>query len=208
MNNERKKHWENVYETKAPYQVGWRQEVPQTSLDFIKSCGLKKSAEIIDVGGGDSKLIDHLLDEGFENITVLDISAKAIDKAKQRLGDKAENVNWIVSDILEFEPDTSYDIWHDRATFHFLTSPEEIEKYITIAQNFVTGYLTIGTFSEDGPQKCSGLPVTRYNEETIAYAFKSGFEKMQCIREDHTTPSEKVQNFLFCSFMRKMNNLY
>ena len=126
MKLDRKKHWETVHETKNPDQVSWTQEIPKTSLKFIRSFKLNKKAKIIDIGGGDSKLVDYLLKEGYNNITVLDISEKAIAKAKKRLGEKASKVNWIVSDITEFEPDTSFDVWHDRATFHFLTTDDQI----------------------------------------------------------------------------------
>jgi hypothetical protein len=205
MNITRKNHWETVYETKNPDQVSWTQEVPKTSLDFIHSFGLAKTAKIIDIGGGDSKLVDYLLDEGFENITVLDISAIALNKAKQRLGHKAKKVNWVVSDITEFKPNTTFDVWHDRATFHFLTTAEQIATYTNIARHAVTGYLTIGTFSNNGPQKCSGLDIKQYNEETLATELQNGFCKLRCVLEDHTTPFNTTQNFLFCSFKRHTN---
>jgi cyclopropane fatty-acyl-phospholipid synthase-like methyltransferase len=205
MNNKTKKHWETVYETKSPDQVSWTQEVPKTSLDFIHSFGLAKTAKLIDVGGGDSKLVDYLLDEGFENITVLDISTKALEKAKQRLGDKAKKVNWIVSDITDFKPNTIFDVWHDRATFHFLTSKEQVTKYMNTARKAVNGYLTIGTFSYSGPKKCSGLNTKQYNEETLAAELQNGFDKIRCVTEDHVTPFDTTQNFLFCSFKRHLN---
>lgn len=197
-----KRHWETVYGTKTPDQVSWTQEVPKTSLDFISSLNLEKSASIIDIGGGDSKLVDFLLEDGFENITVLDISEKALERAKERLGSKADLVNWVVSDITAFEPNTSFDVWHDRATFHFLTTTEQIEKYMITARNSVTGYLTIGTFSENGPKKCSGLDIKQYSEETLTAELQNGFEKIRCVTEDHTTPFDTTQNFLFCSFRR------
>ena len=169
MNNiDRKNHWETVYETKNPDQVSWTQELPQTSLDFISSFELSKDASIIDVGGGDSKLVDYLLEKGFENITVLDISEKALEKVKNRLGSKAQKVNWIVSDITEFEPTTTYDVWHDRATFHFLTTNAQISKYMEIARKSVNQFMSIGTFSEKGPTKCSGLDIKQYTEQTLA----------------------------------------
>lgn len=204
--NKRKKHWETVYETKNPNEISWTQEVPKTSLDFINSFGLNKKAKIIDIGGGDSKLVDHLLEQGYENITVLDISEKALEKAKNRLGNKAQKINWIVSDIADFQPDTTYDIWHDRATFHFLTTPEQITKYLNIIQMSVTGFLTIGIFSENGPKKCSGLEIKQYNEEMLATEFNNSFEKIRCITEDHITPFDTKQNFLFCGFKRKKLN--
>ena len=205
MNLDSKKHWETVYETKNPEQVSWTQEKPQISLDFINSLDLDKSAKIIDVGGGDSKLVDYLLEEGFENVSVLDISATALEKAKKRLGDKANNVNWIVSDITEFSPSTTYDLWHDRAAFHFLTTPEQISKYVNIVRNAVTGYLIIGTFSENGPKKCSGLDIKQYSEDKLITEFENYFEKITCTTEDHITPFDTMQNFLFCSFKRKSN---
>lgn len=205
METTRKNHWETVYETKNPNEVSWTQEIPKTSLDFIKSFDLTKKSKIIDVGGGDSKLVDFLIEEGFENITVLDISAKAIEKAKARLGVNAEKVNWIVSDITEFEPNETFEVWHDRATFHFLTSEEQIQKYMETARKSVSGYLTIGTFSENGPKKCSGLDIKQYSEETLTAEMENGFEKIKCVTEDHTTPFETKQNFLFCSFKRQLN---
>ena len=194
--NSFKKHWENVYETKNPDQVSWTQEVPKTSLDFIASFGLNKQAKIIDIGGGDSTLVDHLLKQGYENITVLDISEKALEKSQKRLGNKARKVTWVVSDILDFQPDTTYDIWHDRAAFHFLTEADQISKYAGILQTSVTGFATIGTFSENGPKKCSGLEIAQYNEETLSRKFDSCFERINCITEDHTTPFNTIQNFL------------
>jgi 2-polyprenyl-3-methyl-5-hydroxy-6-metoxy-1,4-benzoquinol methylase len=202
MDTESKKHWETVYETKNPEEVSWTQEIPKTSLDFIYSFNLPKSAKIIDIGGGDSKLVDHLIEEGFENITVLDISAAALLKAKQRLGEKGKKVNWIVSDITQFEPNTRFDVWHDRATFHFLTTPKQTSKYIEIAEKSVNGYLIIGTFSENGPKKCSGLDIKQYNEEALTNELKNSFKKISCVTEDHKTPFNTTQNFLFCSFKK------
>lgn len=203
MNNDTKQHWETIYETKNAEQVSWTQDVPQTSLALIRSFGLMKSAKIIDIGGGDSKLVDFLLREGFENITVLDVSAKALDKAKQRLGKRADKVTWIVSDITCFKPEISYDVWHDRAMFHFLTTKEQIAAYLNTARKAVTGYLIIGTFSNNGPKKCSGLNVQQYSEETLTNELRNGFDKITCITEDHVTPFKTIQNFLFCSFKRQ-----
>ncbi len=204
-NQNRKNHWETVYKTKNPDQVSWTQEVPKTSLDFIHSFGVDKTARIIDIGGGDSKLVDYLVDAGFENITVLDISAKALEKAQQRLGDKAEKVNWVVSDITEFRPNTTFDIWHDRATFHFLTTKEQVTKYLEIARESINGYMIIGTFSNNGPTKCSGLDIKQYDEQTLTAEFQNDFDKLKCIMEDHITPFNTTQNFLFCSFKRQEN---
>jgi SAM-dependent methyltransferase len=196
-------HWDTVYKNNEPNQVSWTQEIPKTSLEFINSFGLKKTAKIIDIGGGDSKLVDYLLDEGFENITVLDISYQAINKAKNRLGENAKRVDWVVSDITAFETDKIFDVWHDRATFHFLTTSDQIAKYMEIARKSVSSFLTIGTFSESGPEKCSGLQIKQYSEEKLTAELKDGFDKIKCITEDHITPFNTAQNFLFCSFKRK-----
>jgi 2-polyprenyl-3-methyl-5-hydroxy-6-metoxy-1,4-benzoquinol methylase len=197
-----KKHWETVYATKTPEQVSWTQDIPKTSLDFIHSFNVDKSAKVIDIGGGDSKLVDFLLNEGFENITVLDISAKALEKAKQRLGDKARKVHWVVSDVTAFEPGTTYDVWHDRATFHFLTTREQVAKYLDTARKAVNGFLAIGTFSERGPKQCSGLDIKQYTEDTLAAELQNGFDKIRCVTEDHLTPFDTTQHFLFCSFRK------
>ena len=205
MNDTTKKHWETVYTNKQPDEVSWTQEIPKTSLDFIHTFHLPKTAKIIDIGGGDSRLVDFLLEEGYENITVLDISETALAKAKARLGDKSKKVNWIVSDITEFKPQTTFDVWHDRATFHFLTTKEQISKYLAIAKKAVNGYLTIGTFTTEGPKKCSGLDIKQYNEEELQKQLSKGFTKIRCINEDHVTPFKTIQHFLFCSFKRQVS---
>lgn len=207
MEKTAKNHWDTVYETKTPGQRSWTQEIPETSLDFIHSFGLPKTAKIIDIGGGDSRLVDFLLQEGFENITVLDISDKALEKAKTRLGDSAQKVNWIVSDIAEFQPDTMYDLWHDRATFHFLTLEEQVKKYVQVCGGHVAagGYLMLATFSEKGPKKCSGLEVKQYSQTTMSTRFEKRFERIKCIEENHFTPAKTSQQFLFCSFRRSGN---
>ena len=200
---ERKYHWENVYKTKAPNQVSWTQAVPTISLNFIRNCKLDKSAQIIDVGAGDSKLVDYLLADGFKNITVLDISEKALEKAQKRLGEKAEQVTWIPCDITKFKPEKPFDLWHDRAAFHFLTSDEQIKKYQTIAKTWVKGHMVIGTFSTNGPTKCSGLEIKQYNKELLQDVFKSGFNIIEIEQENHITPFNTSQNFIFCSFKKK-----
>ncbi len=197
---ERKNHWETVYKTKQPNEVSWTQENPKTSLDLIRETNLDKSVKIIDIGGGDSRLVDFLLAEGYENVSVLDISFNALERAKNRLGKNAEKVNWIVSDITEFKPETTYDIWHDRATFHFLTTTEQIGKYSEITQNWNNGFLIIGTFSKNGPTKCSGLDIKQYSESELENQFSNRFKKIKCISEDHLTPFKTTQNFTFCAF--------
>lgn len=198
-----KNHWENVYETKNPDEVSWTQKIPQTSLDLIEEASKDKSSKIIDIGGGDSNLTDFLLEKGFANISVLDISAKALEKAKERLGAQAENIDWITTNITEFEPPTTYDIWHDRAAFHFLTTEEEIKKYAEIVKNAVSDTLIIGTFSVNGPQKCSGLSIVQYDEDRLKAIFSENFELVKSFTEDHITPFNTVQNFIFCQFKKK-----
>jgi SAM-dependent methyltransferase len=201
--NDSKQHWEHIYTEKQPQEVSWTQEVPETSLAFIRETGLPKSAQIIDIGGGDSKLVDYLLLEGYENITVLDISEKALERVRQRLGAKADKVTWIVTDITSFAPVVQYDCWHDRAAFHFLTSEEQIAQYLAIAGKAVKGYLTIGTFSYDGPTKCSGLTIKQYDETALAAQLSGGFTKIKCITENHVTPFNTQQHFVVCSFKVK-----
>lgn len=195
-----KQHWEKIYTEKQPNEVSWTQDIPETSLAFLRETELPKSARIIDIGGGDSKLVDFLLAAGYENITVLDISEKALERAKERLGPLAGKVTWIVSDITTFEPAGHYDWWHDRAAFHFLTTTEQIDKYVNTAKRAVKGYLTIGTFSVDGPTKCSGLTIKQYDEAALQQQWSDGFTKVKCITEDHLTPFNTKQHFLFCTF--------
>lgn len=196
-----KNHWEHIYNTKQPNQVSWTQEVPTISINFVKQLQIPKNASIIDVGGGDSKFVDCLLAEGYTNISVLDISEAAINRAKSRLGEKAINVNWIVGDILDFNPTGHYDLWHDRAAFHFQTDISSISKYIEIVKKACSDKIVIGTFSVDGPTKCSGLEIKQYEETSLKNEFENAqFNNIECKREDHITPSGSVQNFIFCAF--------
>jgi ubiquinone/menaquinone biosynthesis C-methylase UbiE len=203
--NIQKKHWETIYTHKQPNEVSWTQKIPQTSLQFISDANLPKSASIIDIGGGDSNLVDYLLEEGYSNISVLDISEFALQRAKHRLGEKAQKVKWIVNDVLEFKPNCKYDFWHDRAAFHFLTTELQITQYLSTARSFIqkNGTATISTFSELGPTKCSGLAIQQYSEETLSSELNNGFEKIKCLQENHITPFNTTQNFLYCSFKRK-----
>ncbi len=200
----RKQHWETIYQTKDPEQVSWFQPHPETSLSFLQQFRVPLTASIIDIGGGDSLLVDNLLDLGYQDITVLDISAAAIEKAQKRLGERAESVNWIVEDVTKFKPAKKYDFWHDRATFHFLTSEKEIEKYLRLVQNNLqtSGVLVMGTFSEQGPDKCSGIPIQKYSESNLTERLQQFFKKIKCIKVDHQTPFDTLQNFLFCSFRK------
>jgi len=191
---EKKKHWENIYQTKELTEVSWYEPVPQTSLDFLKQYNIGFGAKIIDIGGGDSFFVDHLLKLGYSDITVLDISQQAISKAKKRLGRDASKVNWIVSDITDFKPGCKYDFWHDRAAFHFLTQDHDINSYLLSAKEGLSeqGILAIGTFSESGPSKCSGIEIKQYSEASLKGQFSSGFEMVNSFTTDHKTPFKTV----------------
>ena len=199
-----KQHWESVFSTKEEKEVSWFQPYPKTSMEFLELFQLPFTANIIDIGGGDSHLVDALVEKGFQNIWVLDISANALEKAKQRLGGKANQVHWIATDVTEFIPPVQFDFWHDRAAFHFLTNEEAVNKYVSVAEKGIkeNGYLVLGTFSENGPTKCSGLEIQQYNEASMSARFEFTFNRIKCITENHTTPFNTVQNFLFCSFQK------
>ena len=205
MKEDLQEHWDSIYGSHQSNELSWTQATPATSLNFIHSFNVAKDASIIDIGGGDSRLVDYLVDEGFTNITVLDISETALNKAKLRLGKKASKVKWIVSDVVEFRPIQKFEVWHDRATFHFLTTKEQVEKYVRLAARSINdnGYMVIGTFSKKGPTTCSGLDIKQYSEEELESALTSClFRKIKCIHEDHQTPFLTIQNFLFCSFRK------
>lgn len=204
MNITEQQIWDKVYSTKAEEEVSWFQSYPKTSMDFVELFNLQLNANIIDIGGGDSHFVDALLDKGYLNIYVLDISATAIERAKKRLGKRAGIVNWIVSDITAYAPSVQFDFWHDRAAFHFLTTEDKIYKYVSIAEDAIkkNGYLILGTFSENGPAKCSGLEIKQYSEASMSARFEVAFDRVKCVHEDHTTPINTIQNFLFCSFKK------
>ena len=203
----KKKYWETIYQKKSTKELGWFQEVPTVSLDLIKSAEIHKNAKIIDVGGGDSLLVDRLLELGFSNVTVLDLSEKAIERAKNRLGSKGSEVNWICSDIRDFNTDERFDLWHDRACFHFLIDDTDIQTYTSKLNQFLgeKGTLVLGTFSKTGPKKCSGLPVQQYDNSSLAEKFKKDFYVEKNIEATHITPSLASQNYVFCHL--KKNNL-
>ena len=204
MENNKKQHWETVFTTKAENEVSWYQNEPKTSIQLIQACKVSKDAKIIDMGGGDSYLIDSLLDLGYTNLFLVDISAAAIERAKKRLGDKAKKVTFIVSDSLYFQSDEKFDVWHDRASFHFFTTANDIEQYKTnmITNSTKNGQLILGTFSEDGPLKCSGLSISQYSVEKMEAVFGEDFELENCFTEDHETPFDSVQNFIFCHYKK------
>ena len=205
MSLDKKVHWENVFATKKETEVSWYQQKPETSIQFFVENNIPKDAKIIDIGGGDSYLIDSLLDLGYTNLFLLDISANAIERIKNRLGVKSEKVTFIVSDILDFQPKTTFDVWHDRASFHFLTTEKEIEMYKNLVSNSISenGFMFLGTFSENGPLKWSGLEITQYSEDKFEHIFGTNFSKMNCFEENHQTPFDTTQNFIFCTFKKK-----
>ena len=196
-----KTHWENVYTTKAPDAVSWYKTHLETSLALIERAVPSRAASIIDVGGGESTLVDDLLQRGYQNVTVLDISQAAIDVTKGRLGSAAEQVRWLVADITkaELEPRT-YDLWHDRAVFHFLTSPEQRNAYVRQVARSVKpgGHVIVSAFGPEGPTKCSGLEVMRYDAESLHREFGTRFRLVESSTELHRTPFETTQQFLYC----------
>ncbi len=200
-----KRYWDDIYLSKLEAETSWFQPYPKTSMAFIELFKLPVTAHIIDIGGGDSHFVDSLLDAGYLHIWVLDISAAAIEKAKIRLGTRAKLVHWIVADITHFTPPVAFDFWHDRAAFHFLTTPLKIKQYVTIAEKAIKkkGYLILGTFAINGPTKCSGLDIQQYSEATMSAKFNLGFERIKCIEDLHQTPFNTIQQFLFCSFSKK-----
>ncbi len=201
---DRKQHWENIYQNKEMKEFSWYQSKPETSLNFLNDFNLPKTAKIIDVGGGDGFLVDSLLDLGYQDLTVLDISAHAIERAKKRLGDRGKKVKWLISDATNFKPNEKYDFWHDRAVFHFLKDEKDVSSYLKTAKESLNpnAFLLMGTFSEEGPVKCSGIEIKQYTEEALTNLFTDSFKKLNCIRLDHKTPFDTLQNFLFCSFQK------
>ena len=202
---ERKKHWEAIYTKKKPEEVSWTQEKPSLSLSIIQALELPKDAPIIDVGGGESHLVDHLLALGYTDISVLDVSAEALARSKQRLGEQSKKIEWIVADITAFQPKRDYAFWHDRAVFHFLTEDKDIQFYAEMVRNCVKDHLLISTFSLDGPLKCSGLPISQYSEQSLAKIVSPSFNLIKSEEEIHITPFKTIQAFLYCLFQRISN---
>ena len=199
-----KEHWENVYRTKEDQEVGWYQPNPETSIRLVRTYSTSKDDSIIDVGGGNSHLIQHLLNEGYTDLSVMDISIHAINRNKRRFGSEADKINWIESNILEFNSDQDFQIWHDRAVFHFLTDNADMRSYCEVASHHIKkgGFLIIGTFSETGPKMCSGLPITQYSEESFCVIFQEKFELIECFDDKHTTPSGNNQDFVWAVFKK------
>lgn len=200
-----KEHWEKVYQAKKPTEVSWYQDNPELSLKLICETGINAEAKIIDVGGGASTLAGKLLTEGFKNLTVLDISSQALSYAKERFGKRSGEINWIEADITRFEPPGLFDLWHDRAVFHFLTSPDDRKKYVEILNKTLKpgGHLIISAFGLEGPLKCSGLTVERYSPEKLQETLGSSFFLSKTVHENHITPAKMGQKFLYCCFRKK-----
>lgn len=196
-----KEHWERVYSTKAPDAVSWYQQHAEHSLRLIEATGVTRTASIIDVGGGASTLVDDLLARNYQNVTVLDLSAAALDSARKRLGARSGSVTWLESDITKAElPLHAYDLWHDRAVFHFLTAPESRHAYVQAVLRSVKpgGHVIVATFAEDGPLQCSGLPVMRYNATRLHAEFGEAFTLLSHEKEAHHTPFGTTQQFTYC----------
>jgi SAM-dependent methyltransferase len=198
-------HWDRVYATRKPTEVSWYQVAPTVSLELIEGALVPGDAAVIDVGAGASNLVDALLDRGFSDLTLLDVSSAALETAKARLGPRAAAVKMLVADVTKLVPPRRYGLWHDRAVFHFLTEPEERAAYARVLGEALApgGVAVIATFALDGPEKCSGLPVRRYSAETLAEELGGVLELVESRREMHATPAGAVQSFVFCSFRRR-----
>ena len=204
MNYNLKLHWEKIYDEKNDDEVSWFQKETNESIRMIQSAGIE-NPKLIDVGSGRSKLLKNLIKIGYNQLTYLDISKSALEKSKEFLGEQSTKVTWISKDILNFKTDEKFDIWHDRAVFHFLNQENLIRKYIEIVEKNISesGHLIIGTFSENGPLKCSGLEVRRYSQKVIEKIFNRGFKLIDSFYYDHVTPFNTTQNFLFSHFIKK-----
>jgi len=201
---DRSDHWENVYATKRSTDVSWYQPEPETSLRLIKAVTSAPDASIVDIGAGASLLVDNLLAEGFVDLTVVDLAGRSLDEVRNRLGGKASRVTFIRHDVTTWKPTRRYDVWHDRAVFHFLTEPTDRERYVDVAHRALHdgGVAIVGTFAEDGPDHCSGLPVSRYSFEELADTFTPAFVPIQHEREEHATPGGVMQPFTWVVFRR------
>jgi 2-polyprenyl-3-methyl-5-hydroxy-6-metoxy-1,4-benzoquinol methylase len=206
LNNiERQAHWESVYQTKGEHDVSWFEESPAISLELIRATGGNAKASIIDIGGGASRLVDALLDQGYSAVTVLDLSERALETSKARLGSQsAAKVKWVAVDVTAWEPSQAYDVWHDRATFHFLTDRKDRAAYVERVLRAVRsgGHVIIGTFALDGPERCSGLPVVRYDAAAISKILGPPFGLSESRPHAHQTPMGAIQRFQFNRFRR------
>ena len=203
---QRKKHWEKVYTSKAPEAVTWYQQRPDFSLSMIEHTGVPTSSAVIDAGGGSSVLVDCLLDLGYSDITVLDLSSSALAHCRQRLGDRSDKVKWLVKDITLFSPQRQYALWHDRAVFHFLTREQHRQRYVAALKEGLQpgGQIVMATFAVDGPEKCSGLPVERYDAKRLSKTLGEQFTLLETRTESHQTPWGGEQNFAWFRFRREI----
>lgn len=197
-------YWDEVYGGKRSDGLSWFQKHPSVSLELITAAAPDPDARIIDVGGGDSLLVDHLLEQGYRELTVLDISGSAVERAQARLGSRADTVRWVIGDILTMEALGTFDVWHDRALFHFLIDPNQRQQYVAAATNTIVpqGAVIIATFAPDGPTTCSGLEVRRYDESSLAAELGESFLLVEAKREEHHTPWDAEQRFAYASFRR------
>ena len=197
-------HWENVYRSKGERELSWFQEIPSISSELIRSAGATRHSAVVDIGGGASRLVDALVDEGFEDVTVLDLSESTLAGAKTRLGATAARVTWIVADVVRWKPLQRYDVWHDRAAFHFLTDEADRIAYVECLREALRpgGYAIIATFALDGPERCSGLPVVRYDAARLGNVLGDVFNLVETRRHDHHTPTGSIQRFQFSMFRR------
>lgn len=204
MMTDRHTHWQNVYTSKGEGDVSWFQASPHPSLDLIALTGAARDAGIVDIGGGASRLVDALLDAGYADITVLDLSEAALATARERIGSRASQVMWIAADVTAWEPQRQYDIWHDRAAFHFLTESSDQQAYVACLKRALRpgAYAIIGSFAPDGPEKCSGLPVMRHDYASIAALLGDVFTPIDSRRHDHVTPWGATQHFQFSTFRK------
>ena len=203
--SDRTTHWQNVYATKGEAEVSWFQDSPTISFEMIRAANQDHGAAIIDIGGGASRLVDVLLEAGYRDVAVLDLSANALDAAKKRIGPAASRVDWIVADATTWRPGRSYNVWHDRAAFHFLTDPRDRAAYVERLRSAITpgGHVIIATFAPDGPEKCSGLPVQRHDSASLAAELGPEFELIETRSETHHTPWKSTQAFQFSRFKRR-----
>ena len=200
----RETHWQSVYGRRPADEVSWYQSHPDTSLSLIRSCQLEKNAALIDVGAGASVLVDHLLDEGYLDVTVLDIAKAALDLSRRRLGARADQVRWQVADVTDYLPDRSYDLWHDRAVLHFLVEPEQRAAYRAALEQALKpgGHLVVGTFAMDGPTKCSGLEIVQYDAAKLLDLLGPEFILRDEQKEAHVTPAGAIQQFAWFVLQR------
>ena len=205
-----KKHWGDVYQEKSPSEVSWYQKEPKLSLELIRRTNVAANDAIIDVGGGTSVLVDYLSKECFKNLTVLDISENAIAISKKRLGDSAKRIEWIVSDITQFDTSQKFSLWHDRALFHFLTDPSDRKIYVKALIKAIRteGHLIIATFAIGGPEKCSGLEIVQYDSDKMIVELGDNFSLLEERKEIHITPANKEQEFIFFHFLRVPKKRY